>query len=107
MQVFHETVLILENKSTNATDLYNIMDGLRGKIKNRIEYRFFGSKVMQKLHLFSDKERKSFENSALNAYESAVDYLKKSFYFQNSVFKSLSASNLVNKLEYENVLKYF
>jgi hypothetical protein len=105
MQVFHETVLILENKSTNATDLYNIMDGLRGKIKNRIEYKFFGSKVTQKLHLFSDKERKSFENSALNAYERAIEYLEKSFDFQNSIFKSLLVLNLVNKLEYENVLK--
>jgi hypothetical protein len=105
MQVFHETVLILENKSTNATDLYDIMNQLREKIRNRINYKFFGSKVIQKLHLFSEKERKLFENSALNAYERAIEYLEKSFDYQNSIFKHLSALNLIDKLEYENVLK--
>ncbi len=105
MQVFHETVLILENKSTNATDLYDIMNGLREKIRNRINYKFFGSKVIQKLHLFSEKERKLYENSALNAYTNAIEYLEKSFDYQNSIFKPLLALNLINKLEYENVLK--
>ena len=48
IKVFSDTILELEKKSTNATQVYNIMLTLRGKLKNRLNLKFYGIDINEK-----------------------------------------------------------
>jgi hypothetical protein len=105
MKIFSDTILELEKKSTNATQVYNIMLTLRGKLKNRINLKFYGSDINEKLNTLSLDKKKSFEKSSLDAYSKAINYLEKWFDFNNSVFKKFSALNLDKELDYFKLIE--
>jgi hAT family C-terminal dimerisation region len=105
MLLFHETILILESKSTNATHLYGIMNNLKSRIENRMKAKFYGSEVKKELAFFSEKDKLEFYEAANLAYQRAIDYLSKWFDYENSIFKKLSIFDLTNqKIEYESLL---
>ncbi len=105
MRIFHDLILQLEKKMTNSTNLYDIIYDLKVKLEIRIEHRFYGSTVNKNLNYFSKEEKEIFEKSAINAYQRSIDYLKKPFDFENSIFKSLKTLNLEKNLIYEDLLK--
>jgi hypothetical protein len=94
MRIFHDLILQLEKKMTNATNLDDIIYDLKVKLETRIEHRFYGSTVNKNLNYFLKEEKEIFEKSAINAYQRSIDYLKKSFDFENSIFKSPKTLNL-------------
>jgi len=104
MKLFHECILKLEMKSTNATHLYNIMNDLRIKLKNRLNHQFYGSKVIEMLKKVTHIEKKKFEKEALNAYRRCLDYLEKWFDFDSSLFKLFTELDLENTIDYKNIL---
>jgi hypothetical protein len=104
MKLFHECILKLEMKSTNSTHLYNIMNDLRTKLKNRFNHQFYGSKVIEMLRKVTHFEKKKFENEALNAYRRCLNYLEKWFDFDNSLFKMFTELDLENSIDYKNIL---
>ena len=56
MELFYINIQILEKKSTNATNLYDIMFKLRTQLQNRLDKQFFGSFVRENLKNFPADE---------------------------------------------------
>jgi hypothetical protein len=105
MRLFNETILILEKRSTNSTQLYDIMTTLRGKLNNRIDYKFFGSDLNEKLQLFALNERKEIEKNLLYSYKKAINYLELWFDFNKSIYERFTALNLENPLDYNSIIE--
>jgi hypothetical protein len=103
MKLFHETILKLEMKSTNSTNLYDIMSELKTKLENRIKYNFFGSFLNTQLKQITKNEKEKFEKVSKNSYERALIYLNKWFDFENSIFKKFSCLNLDKELNYNEI----
>jgi hypothetical protein len=104
MSVFNETLLDLQKKETNATNLYNIMESLKGRLENRIKYNFFGDKVNKCLEIIGEYKSNDFKSSALIVYQRAIDYLEKTFDYNNTIFKLFSTLNLDSELVHEKVI---
>jgi hypothetical protein len=104
MQMFNNSLLELQRKTTN---LYDIMNNLRKKLMNRLEHGFYGNYVNSILEndRTSPKFREKFEKIAKNVLQIALDYLKKNFDFENSVFLKLKSLNLDNCLKYNKVIE--
>jgi hypothetical protein len=94
MNMFAESIRILESNSIQATDLYNIMDNLRSKINTRIADEFFGYKVNLNLEMLNNSEQIKFKTEALKVYERSLKYLEKNFDFENSIFKDLDCLDM-------------
>jgi hypothetical protein len=54
MKLFHITIKTFELKTTNATNLYNLMFEVKTKLENRLNHQFYGSKVMENLKFFPE-----------------------------------------------------
>jgi hypothetical protein len=104
MSVFNETLLDLQKKETNATNLYNIMESLKRRLENRIKYNFFGDKVNKCLEIIREYKSNDFKSSALIVYQRAIDYLEKTFDYNNTIFKLFSTLNLDSELVHEKVI---
>ena len=110
MNTFHQIIKIFEMKSTNASNLYDLMIKLKTQLENRTKHNFFGSKVNENLKNFPIPLQKSFKNDAIKCYDRALDYLEKHFDFNNSPFKMFKCLNLDNNLKFEdinNIIKTF
>ncbi len=107
MQIFNNSLLELERKTTNSTNLYDIMNDLRKKLMNRLEHGFYGNYVNSILEndRTSPKFREKFEKIAKNVLQFALDYLKKNFDYENSVFLKLKSLNLDNCLKHDEVIE--
>jgi hypothetical protein len=107
MQIFNNSLLELQRKTTNSTNLYDIMNDLRKKLMNRSEHGFYGNYVNSILEndRTSPKFREKFEKTAKNVLQMALDYLKKNFDFENSVFLKLKSLNLDNCLKHNEVIE--
>ena len=68
MKLFHVTIKILEMKSTNSTNLFDIMFKLKTQLENRLKTNFFGTKVNENLKYFSESEKNRFEVAAKMVY---------------------------------------
>jgi hypothetical protein len=105
MKVFHDSILRLELKSNNSTHLFDIMNELRVKLKNRFEQKYFGCKITEMLKKISSYEKQQFEKEAIKAYQRAIEYLEERFDFNNSLFKSFTELNLEKPIDFNNILK--
>ena len=105
MCIFKFTILLLEKKSTTSLSVHNYMCELRNKIKNRLERKFFGADINEKIKKHHDKNKQIFEKETLKVYKKALDYLDKWYDFNSSIFGKLSCLNLLNKLEYLKVVE--
>ena len=104
MKLFHIYIKTFEQKSTNATNLFDLMINLKTKLENRQKLKFFGTKVDQNLKNFNLKDRESFLSNANTCYQRALNYLNDHFDYNNSIFKLLSKMNLDSSLEYNNLV---
>jgi len=105
MKIFHITIKIFEQKSTNASNLFDLMFKLKTQLENRINCEFIGSKLEENLKYFSEKDRKDFKLNAKKCYERALKYLMEHFDFDSSPFKLFSALNLDSPLNYDPIIK--
>ena len=74
------------------------MSEVKDQIQSRIDKEYFGFQVKQALPKLSNYEQATFKKEALNAYIRALDYLKKWFDFESSVFKKLKVFKLDKEL---------
>jgi hypothetical protein len=83
------------------------MNDLRKKLMNRLEQGFYGNYVNSILEneRTSPEFREKFEKIAKNFLQIALDYLKKNFDFENSVFLKLKSLNLDNCLKHNEVIE--
>ena len=105
MQLFYNNIKTLEKKSTNATDLYDLMFKLKTQLENRLKLNFFGSNVTENVCNSDENTQKLFLSNARNAYKRAIDYLNKNFDFNDSPFRLFSSLNLDSDLNYETISK--
>jgi hypothetical protein len=105
MKLFHITIKNFEQKTTNSTNLYDLMFKLNAQLENRLKYVFFGSEVKEKLKFFSEEEQKDFLKNAKNVYKRAIDYLNRNFDMNESPFKLFSSLNLDKDLTYDELIK--
>ncbi len=91
-------------KSISAVHLYDVMFKLLIKLKNRLEVKYFSSKISEILKNTNNKIKKKFEEEALFAYERTIDYLEKWFDFKDSIFKTFTELNLENLIFIVNSL---
>ena len=103
MKLFHITIKTFEQKKVNATNLYDLMFKVKTQLQNRINQKFFGSKVEENLKFFPETERKLFVKNAMNCYQRAINYFNKNFDFDYSPFKLFSKMNLDSPLLFKNV----
>jgi hypothetical protein len=94
MKLFNVSILSLEKESINSTHVYDIMSTLRIKLSNRLEHKFFGSDINEKMTKLSLNRKIEFEKACLNSYRKALSYLEKWFNFDNSIFKNFKSLNL-------------
>ena len=94
LSVFCKAIRSLESQSVDSTDIYDIMSNLRDQISSRYEKEFFGFIVKQALPSLTTYEQKKFRQEALAVYKRALDYLRKWFDFDNSVFKKFKLFKL-------------
>lgn len=87
LSVFQKSILMLEKKNLDATDVFDIMNGLRNQNLKRKNDEFFGITVTTRLNGLTSMEKNEFKTSALDSYQRAIDYLEKWFDFENSPFK--------------------
>jgi hypothetical protein len=104
MKIINETILTLQMKSISAVHLYDVMFKLLIKLKNRLEVKYFSSKISEILKNTNNKIKKKFEEEALFAYERTIDYLEKWFDFKDSIFKTFTELNLENLIFIVNSL---
>lgn len=98
LSVFQKSILMLEKKNLNATDVFDIMNDLRNQISNRKNDEFFGITVTTTLNGLTLTEKNEFKTSALLTYQRAIDYLEKWFNFESSPFKLFTCLKLHNKI---------
>ncbi|KAL4099097.1 hypothetical protein QTP88_023584 [Uroleucon formosanum] len=98
LSVFQKSILMLEKKNLNATDVFDIMNDLRNQISNRKNDEFFGITVTTRLNGLTLTEKNEFKTSALLTYQRAIDYLEKWFNFESSPFKLFTCLKLHNKI---------
>ena len=103
MKIFHMTIKTFEQKSTNATNLYDLMFKLKTQLQNRLNCEFFGSKVSENLKFFPNQIQNEFKTNAKNSYQRSIDYLIKNFDFDSSPFKLFSSLNLDIELDFTNI----
>ncbi|XP_061440961.1 uncharacterized protein LOC133364431 isoform X1 [Rhineura floridana] len=94
MQLFHETISLLERKHSVSPHLHTFMCSLREKLVNRVDNRFFGAKVLSGLKHLPESQRASFTTDALQMYNRAIAYLDKWYDFENSQLKEFTAFDL-------------
>jgi hypothetical protein len=87
-------------KTTNATNLYDIMLKLNNQLENRLKHEFFGAKVSENLKNFRSEDNTELTRNAKIVYKRAIDYLNKNFDFIESPFKLFSALNLDSELNF-------
>jgi hypothetical protein len=104
MKIINETILTLQMKSISAVHLYDVMFKLLIKLKNRLEVKYFSSKISEILKNTNNKIKKKFEEEALFAYERTIDYLEKWFDFKDSIFKTFTELNLEKAILHENLI---
>jgi hypothetical protein len=100
MSLFHTNIKILEMKTTNATNLYDIMIKLNNQLENQLKHEFFGAKVSENLKSFRSEDKTEFTRNAKVVYKRAIDYLNKNFDFIESPFKLFSALNFDSELNF-------
>ncbi|KAL4104819.1 hypothetical protein QTP88_020095 [Uroleucon formosanum] len=106
MNILSEAILILETNSVTSVDLHNVMQGLKDKIENRLNDSFYGAKVTRSISSLQENERVMFKKEANEVYKNTIDYLKKNYDFNDSIFKMFSNFNLKNKIiEYDDAIK--
>jgi hypothetical protein len=105
MELFHGKILILEKENTNAIQLYSELNDLYVKLKNRRSEEFYGSFAFKNFNKLSEKDRILFKKSSNDVYNRALNYLEERFDFKNSIFKDFTELSLLNKLNYEKVMK--
>ena len=105
MKLFHTNIQILEKKSTNATNLYDMMSTLRSQLKNRLNLKFFGSKIDIIIKFFPENDKNKFISNAVLVYQKAISYLENHFDFDDSPFKLFAALNLDSNLKYQDLVK--
>jgi len=110
MKFFNEYLLKLQDKSINATHLYQIIIEMRSIIKNRTEQKFFGVKVAEYLRRIDLNERQKILTPAVEAYKRTLEYFDRWFDSEKTrIFKSFSYLSLNNELkidEIQDILKF-
>ncbi len=74
-------------------------------MKNRSSEEFYGSFAFKNFNKLSEKDKTLFKESSNDVYNRALNYLEKRFDFKNSIFKDFTELSLLNKLNYEKVIK--
>ena len=105
MDIFHKTIKTIEQKSINASNLFDLMFKLKTQLENRLKYEFFGSIVNTNIKEFDEGVREDFTENAKIAYQRAIDYLNRNFDFNNSPFKLFSALNLDDELVFQKLVE--
>jgi hypothetical protein len=105
MNIFYITIRTLEQKTTNASNLYDLMFKLRTQLGNRLDLEFFGSVVKENVKNFSESQQKHFIENAKKAYKRAIDYLNDHFDFNETPFKLFSSLNLDKDLNCEKLIE--
>lgn len=103
MYLMTQTLLKLESNIITVTEVDEIMRSLRNQLQNRVNDRFFGSKVNSALNNFKSS---NFVKEALQVYTRAIDYLNKWYDFDNNVFQNFTIFNLkTEEFNFNDVLK--
>jgi hypothetical protein len=83
---------------------------MRSIIKNRIEQKFFGAKVVEYLTQIDLNERQKILTPAVEAYGRTLQYFDRWFDSEKTrIFKSFSYLNLKNELKFneiQDILKF-
>ena len=74
-------------------------------MKNRRSEEFYGSFAFKNFNKLSEKDRILFKKSSNDVYNRALNYLEERLDFKNSIFKDFTELSLLNKLNYEKVMK--
>lgn len=81
------------------------MVSLRRKLQDRVEQKFFGTKVNSSLQHLPRHKSEKFEREALSVYRRAIEYLESRYDSGQSLFKDFAIINLeTNEISYEKVL---
>ncbi|KAI4457230.1 hat family dimerization domaincontaining protein-related [Holotrichia oblita] len=96
--IFQSSIKTLEQSHLVITDVYEIMSGLRDKLKRRKEDLFFGFKTNQALANFTSNLKLKFQEEAVQVYNRAIEYLEKWFDFENNVFLLFKSLNLKGRI---------
>ena len=71
-------ILLLEKKTTISPMIYDIINGIRIKLDNRIKLQFYGSyEIKNQLKKFPKESINEFVKNIIRVYERALHYLNK------------------------------
>jgi len=85
MKLFNISILSLKKESINSTHVYDIVPTLRMKLSNRLEHKYFGSDINEKITKLSLNRKIEFEKACLNSYRKALSYLEEWLDFGNYI----------------------
>jgi hypothetical protein len=105
MLIFHETILKLELESLNSNHLYGHMIRLRNVLENRKSNKQFGSKVEEKIKLFSKADQDKFLKEADSLYNRAIKYLDKNLDdSKQNLYSKLQNLDMERDLNYKDLI---
>jgi len=81
LKIFQNVIMFLEKDNALSCETYNILTGLRFKIEQRINDKFFGFICSNALTSFTIDEQESIKNILVTWYKNALKYLDDHFNF--------------------------
>lgn len=105
MKIFTTAIEKLESGTTYITQVYDILDGIRNELSNRISDQFFGCMVNNNFEHLSPTQIQSFRKDATNVYTRALEYLKKWFNFDNNVLETFKILSLDEVFSFDSLLE--
>jgi len=79
------------------------MESLKDKIENRLNDSFYGAKITRSISALQENERVMFKKETTEVYKKTIDYLKKNYDFNDSIFRCFQTLIKKNKtIEYDD-----
>jgi hypothetical protein len=103
MQLFQNSVQVLESDYITSTELHDIMCGLRKNITDRKNDKFYGKSAMDTLKKLDNNKKIKFEVESDKFFSRCLTYLDKWYDFNNSSFKDMSVLSLQRPVTWSEV----
>lgn len=97
LNIFQETIKIIESNESTCLDIFKIMDDLRRKIISRMENDFYGFETKKRLKQLNFESQTKLQNDFNTFYKKSLEYLESRFdYSQENWLAQIARLNLTN-----------
>lgn len=104
LKIFNDAILILEKDDILVSEVFDIINNLRKKLKERITDNFFGFVSTNILRKMSIEEQQSIKNCFITWYQNALKYLEDRFDFtENNKLATLRLFNLEKQFSFDDL----